>query len=338
MPEHPLGVLDPTILLRDYAELWIERRIKADISAIRSSRTNARHVAKALGGVRVAALERRHALALLEWVRPHYAPRTVHHIIGALRSMCSHAIDDHLLAVNPVHFRRGELPPLVDRPGWDRTRAYFDHLEVEYLLGSPRVPEASRVLYAVLFLVGVRIGEAAALRWRNYEPEYPPIGRLWVLRSWSREHMREGHTKTKIERPIPVHPTMARTLDRWRNERWPAHYGREPGPDDLIFPRVRTGRRRGELDHLLTTYEWQKLQTHLAEAGLRARRLNDGRKTFLTLAVADGARKDILRAATHCREGDIVSGYIETIWEQLADEVCKLRIHGEPEQLTLPLR
>ena len=47
----------------------------------------------------------------------------------------------------------------------------------------------------------------------------------------------------------------------------------------------------------------------LARLGYRPRRVHDLRRTFISLALADGARKDVLRWITHGPEGDIVDLY-----------------------------
>ncbi len=60
--------------------------------------------------------------------------------------------------------------------------------------------------------------------------------------------------------------------------------------------------------------------------GLRRRRQYDSRRTFISLAQADGARKDILRWITHGPDGDIVSAYTTLPWNALCEEVAKLRI------------
>jgi len=59
---------------------------------------------------------------------------------------------------------------------------------------------------------------------------------------------------------------------------------------------------------------------------LRRRRQHDVRRTFVTLCLADGARKDVLRWVTHGPEGDIVDLYTTLPWEALCDEVAKLKI------------
>jgi len=60
--------------------------------------------------------------------------------------------------------------------------------------------------------------------------------------------------------------------------------------------------------------------------GLRQRRQYDSRRTFVSLAQADGARKDILRWISHGPEGDIVSLYTTLPWQALCEEVAKLKI------------
>jgi len=69
-----------------------------------------------------------------------------------------------------------------------------------------------------------------------------------------------------------------------------------------------------------------KFYEDLERIGLRRRRQYDSRRTFISLAQADGARKDILRWVTHGPEGDIVSLYTTLPWATLCEEVAKLKI------------
>ncbi len=52
----------------------------------------------------------------------------------------------------------------------------------------------------------------------------------------------------------------------------------------------------------------------------------DTRRTFISIARADGARPDILRWATHGPTGDIVDAYTTLPWPTLCDEVSRVRI------------
>ncbi len=51
-----------------------------------------------------------------------------------------------------------------------------------------------------------------------------------------------------------------------------------------------------------------------------------GRRTFISVARADGARPDILRWATHGPTGDITDLYTTLPWATLCEEVAKVRI------------
>jgi hypothetical protein len=96
--------------------------------------------------------------------------------------------------------------------------------------------------------------------------------------------------------------------------------GRRPEPDDLIVP-SRQGNNRS-VNHML-----KKFHKDLGRIGLRPRRQHDLRRTFISLAMGDGARKDILRWVTHTRpRSDTVDDYTTLVWQPLCEEVAKLRI------------
>ncbi len=113
------------------------------------------------------------------------------------------------------------------------------------------------MFWAILFLTGVRFGEAAARRWRHYQPAAQPLGRIVVNTSWNSELKKEKETKTKQPRDVPVHPLLAEILVDWRANGWPRVMGRSPSDDDLIVPfgdsddRVRSNRWKGRPAGLL---------------------------------------------------------------------------------------
>lgn len=99
------------------------------------------------------------------------------------------------------------------------------------------------MLYAILFLTGVRFGEMAALRWNDKDDECQPLGKLHVSASYSTWHKQVKSTKTGVVREVPVHPLLAAMLTDWRERGWPTLMGREPEPNDLIVPSRRQGER-----------------------------------------------------------------------------------------------
>lgn len=168
-------------------------------------------------------------------------------------------------------------------------------------------------------VAGLRHGEAASLRWRQYDASLEPLGGLSL-----------EHTKTGVPRRVPVHPTLARVLAEWKLAGWERTYGRQPTDDDLVVP-TRNGTER-------TRQEAPKaLRLDLVALKLRERRGHDLRRTFITLAQVDGARRDLLETLTHGPRGDIVSVYTTFPWPALCAEIAKLKIQlREGELLELP--
>jgi integrase len=137
------------------------------------------------------------------------------------------------------------------------------------------------VLYALKGLADFRHGEAAGLCWRHYGPTLEPLGGLSLHR-----------TKTQVPRRVPVHPTLARILAEWKLAGFERTYGRPPTPEDPIVPsRNMTPRSKQEVP--------KQLKADLETLVLRNRRGHDLRRTFITLAQVDGARRDLLQAIPH---------------------------------------
>jgi hypothetical protein len=67
-----------------------------------------------------------------------------------------------------------------------------------------------------------------------------------------------------------------------------------------------------------------ELLEDLEQLGLRPRRQHDARRTFITCALEDGARKELLRWVTHGPEGDIVDAYTSPSWQVLCQQVALL--------------
>src|SRR5581483_8893881 len=115
--------------------------------------------------------------------------------------------------------------------------AHFSREEVEQLISDERIPWDRRIINGLLFLAGVRWGEMAALRWREYETQFRGhLGRFVVARSFDHRNRRIKPVKTEVPRWVPVHPTLAKMLAEWKLGGWAQMVGRAPTPDDLIVP------------------------------------------------------------------------------------------------------
>jgi hypothetical protein len=93
----------------------------------------------------------------------------------------------------------------------------------------------------------------------------------------------------------------------------------EPASEDLVVPtRNMTIRTAQETP--------KQLHDDLNLLKLRLRRGHDLRRTFITLAQVDGARRDLLETISHGPRGDIVSIYASFPWPALCAEVVTLKI------------
>lgn len=319
----------PTV--REYGDRWIERRAHHVISFRDERGQLANHVYPRIGFLPMGDVTPRHIRDLVLELRASnvhrrgtgvgqgtstLAPRTVRHVYAVLRRMFKSAVIDEVIGSNPVLVEPGVLPKNVDKdPAW-RATAVFERSEVIQLVSNQCLPHKHRVLNALKALAGLRHGEAAGLRWRDHIRELRPLGKLVVARSYDRER-----TKTQIAREVPVHPVLANLLRDWRDEGWPAAFGRVPDDGDLIIPGKTLDRvwRSHCADNLFAD--------DLVALGMRHRRGHDLRRTFITLAQLDGARRELLKVITHGPAlGDIVGMYTSFPWPALCAEVGRLEV------------
>src|SRR5579883_94410 len=305
------------VTVRRYMARWTDERRSQGIACADDDATRIRlHALKFIGDLKMEEVRPRHIRDLVRHLRANskLAPRSVRHVYGALHVMFRNAVVDELIDVNPCVLKRTDLPKIMDKdPTW-RAGAVFTRGELEQILSDDRLPPDRRVLYALLGLAGLRFGEAAALRWRAYDATLEPLGRLLIASSWHTRKREEKSTKTEQPRQVPVHPTLAKVLAEWKLGGWQVLMKRSAGPDDLIIP-SRTGVHRSRHHSL------EKFGEDLDRLGLRRRRQHDLRRTFISLARADGARKDILETVTHGERGDIMDSYTTLPWPAVCEEV-----------------
>ena len=319
------------LTVRRYLAQWTEARIKRELASAKDDRTRLTlHAMPRIGDLLMREVRPRHIRELIESLKvpppdatKTLAPRTVRHVYGALHSMFASAHAEELVDNNPCVVPRGVLPKNMDKdPTW-RSGAIFSRDEVVKILGDPRVPADRRAVYALMFLGGLRFGEAAALRWRHYDRDAIPLGKLTIAAAYDTKRQKEKRPKAETPREMPVHRALASVLAHWRDDGWIAMLGRKPGPDDLIVP-SREGKHRN------VGHAHRLLGEDLDRLGLRRRRQHDARRTLISLARADGARGEVLEWCTHSPKGNIMDLYTTLPWATFCEEVAKLRIDPPP--------
>jgi integrase len=318
-----------------WATRWLESRKAKGISTVGDYESRLKHhILPHVGWKRLDAVTSEDVVAVMA-ASAGLAPRTRRHVYYTMNAMFRKAIP-RFIETNPCAIDEEDLPRKKDAdPEW-RPTAIFSREEVLALLTSPLVPIDRQTFYAVAFLAGPRFGEIAALHLRHYVPDLQPLAQLQVSRSYNSKRRKLKGVKTDRPRVVPVHPWLKQILDAWLGGPWAEMMGREPGAGDILIPT-----RRGNPRNASTM--WKQLNGEranpakgkpavvgdLERLGLRSRRQHDARRTFITLAREDGARKDLLRLVTHGPEGDIIDIYSEMPWASLCEEVAKLKL-GPP--------
>lgn len=314
-----------TATLASLVEPWARKRAKEGVRTADTERGHlVNHVVPMLGDRSVASIRVADALDVVHALRAKgCAPRTVRNVCSSARSLWSELVIREVVPSNPWAALRGRLPKIKDRDqGW-REEAWFSREEVELLISSEQIPVDRRMMNGILFLAGLRISEAAGLKWKHYDPADQPLGRITIAHSY------EGPTKTDRTRHAPAHPTLAAMLAEWRLTWWPALFGRKPDPEDFIVP--------GPPGPMWNDRTYRsRFQADLARLGLRVkaggenrmRSPHNARATFLTLGVDDGARLEVLERATHtAQKGSAAQRhYLRASWPALCGEVSKLNI------------
>lgn len=258
-----------------------------------------------------------------------YAPKTIHNTYGVVLALFRDAIRDELIFTSPCALDERDLGPNVDKdPEWRET-ALFEREELELLISNPLLPEDRRLWYALEGLGAMRLGEAAALRWRHWLVQLEPLGGLLIAKSHDKEH-----TKTHRVRKMPVHPVLARMLTEWKLSGWVRMMGRHATPDDLVCPvsKPESGKgRRLQLGAMRTEkYVSDRTKKDLAALGLRHRRGHDLRATFITFATADGANETHLEACTHTpKKKSAFDLYNRIPWPVRCAAVAALKVEGK---------
>ena len=308
--------------LANYADGWLELRRVRGVRTVAHDEARLRlHVFPQLGARRLDTIGRKDIRELVESMRSkgQLAPKTIRNVYGTLRTLFRDAMIDELVAIDPCVLPKGTLPSPRELSNSSRTRrpSVFTRDEMHLLVTDERVALDRRIFYALLFLTGMRHGEAAGRRWRDLDESSEPLQALTVATQYNDEPL-----KTKTPRVVPVHRALAAILKDWKEAGFEASYGRRPQAGDFICPSVTTGcRARG------TTL--RNLQLDSALIGVTPRRVHDTRHTFISLARRDGARKDVLERVTHNAAGDIVDRYTTFDWEPLCEAVACLKFGTE---------
>ena len=333
----PVPRVGAVLTVAAFGEQFVDERQARGVMSVNHERNHLRYLGE-LADRPLADLKKAEALA---WARSlasrtgergrRLSPATVQKITSTVKMLFKEAVKRDLLAVSPAVWDANDLPRKLTAAR-SRTGGYTAE-DVARFVYDERIAEDRRVLYALEFLTGMRTGEAAVRRWRDWEPEFQgDLGRLVCATAWNTEHLVEKATKTEIEKWLPVHPALREILTAWKREGWAKYWGRTPGPDDLIVPSTENGVRSNRAS-------WAAWARDLERLGMPHQRHYESRSTFRSLALAGGAARDDVDLLTHPspRSASDVYTRVGVIWPRLCRAVRAIAL-DRPAAEREPLR
>lgn len=319
---------------RTYADEWIEARRRVGVRNVdQDERWLRLHVYDVIGDAPLHIITPRD---LRDWAMDlrasgKLAPKSIWNAYGVIQSVFRSAAVDGLITQSPCILTESELGPARDRdPAW-RPQAIYTRQELHTLCYDERLEAVDRVTHALAGLAGLRQGEACGLRFADIT-RAEPLSRMLVTRS------HDGPTKTNTARRVPVHPALASILAEWKLSGWPELVGRHPTDDDFVIAtgRTRRGRPGRPRTKSMAYKAWTRAlaAVELASDAPRGekggRAYHDLRRTFVSLAQADGADKAILEHITHqANSSRAIDLYTTIPWERLCEPVMALRFGRE---------
>jgi integrase len=157
-------------------------------------------------------------------------PKSLTHHLSLLVKILSDAVEGQRLAVNRLHRSRAIRRPKALREDDERPIEILTHEEVNRVLDA--LPALWYPFFFTLVCTGLRLGEALALRWGDFEES----GRLHVRRHFSRGAFYLPKTK-RSRRSVDIGDQLVAVLLGIRRER----FGEGAAdPAALLFP-SRTG-------------------------------------------------------------------------------------------------
>lgn len=300
-----------------YAERWLARRTTRTVDDDRQRYRD--HIAPHLGRHALDSLRPKDVGALIETLRETgLKARTIRNVHSVLVSMLKSAVFEELVDRNvAAGLPRGVLPKTGTR-----TTPPGDRGDAAKLIGATGIDPDRRALYALLYLGGMRLGEACGRRWRDLDTAARPLWMLHVHDQYDGAPLKTARDESIQDRHVPVHPDLRGVLETWRRDGWAMVYGREPAPEDFIVP------DRATLGPRTKNAAIKALYRDCDRIGMERRGTHSGRRWFVTYARGDGARVDLLERVTHNAAGAMIDRYTYFGWADLCAEVAKLRVRG----------
>jgi len=315
------------VTLTEHVDRWADEMHEFDVRSWKHLKgLVVNHVLPHLGRMQVRDIGVPETRAWLKkvigWMkRENRSPKTVRDIHRAFSSAMELAVDDEIIASNPVKSRRvrKKLPALDP----NKKGPCYDQDDVWALTTDSRIRWDHRILYAGQAFGGMRRGESAGRRWRDWDRSAEPLTCMLVHTQYQDQILKGGRGEDLKPRQAPVHPAYERMLAEFWDVGWEQMFGRPPTLDDFICPDPR------DLSKARTGKQYSgRHRRDQKRIGIEHKGTHAFRRYFETFAKKGLADSDMLERITHNRRGTTVDLYIDNdkLWPQLCEAVLCLKI------------
>ena len=297
-------------------ELTPERKAFATIEA--NNIYLKRHIEPMWGAKKITEIR---TVEVEKWLHSlQYAPATRSKIRNIMSAVFNHAMRHEWLDRNPISKVRTSSKRL-------RETDVLTPEEFAALLPELKLRERAMVILAGS--TGLRRSELVALTWSDIDLTLMQVN---VRRSCVRS--RFGDTKTEASRkPVPLHPTVARTLSAWRTQTLYA------ADSDFVFPSIRlNGRKPLTPDMVLK----KTIRPALERAGIKDKVIgwHSFRHSLATNLRAAGVdlktAQELLRHANSRITLEVYTRAISATKREANDRVMQMMLEAGSKRLSAP--
>ena len=300
-----LGILkEETPTIAKYGEQWLYSPYHEWADGTRDNYGSAftHHIKPALGKNRLDEMGRKEVKAFIGILKQKDLSKgRIQVIVQTLRNIFNEAIDDQILSANPCDrvgkFNKGRRKGKIDPLTADEVTAMLENAynKLSFTLYS---------LFLLLVMSGLRIGEALALEWNDFDFDERTVD---VTKNWDYARHKMGPPKNNKPRKVDLPPVVVDTMRELRTKQKVATL-KEIFVDDK-------GKR---LEH-------KPVYRALQRVAPRKIRIHDLRHSYATLRVAKGDNiVDVANQLGHHKVGFTLDRYAKWMPGEHKNQVDEL--------------
>ena len=277
----PQQIIKPPI--PDLLELWLKYAEfkKSSVSQSYYHETLMGNCFKTIQKLPSKSLNRETAVKIRDRILKTRSADTTKRLLTQFNACCNWGVKSKLIENNPFAGLSADVKGL--KADWQSIDPFTHFEQISIIEGFRKHPKYSGYanFIEMLFLTGMRLGEAIALQWHHINPE---LSEILINESFDRKFGRKYTTKTGISRKFPCNQQLREFLIVLR----PVN----SKPDDLLFPspvdgqviKLKTFHNVWKGYKPSKKYEVQGIIPELVDKGLvaRYRKPYNIRHTFIT--------------------------------------------------------